>query len=149
MPLPFVEHFSKRSLAVRISWSWYTIIPPDGSVCAIVHVSTKKLICPYPPNSASRPMLWCRFFFWCHQSAEWITDDQAFLRSYNSLLTHPLSTLSRHQVVSLSQSSSVSPVAFTDGRRGEGWARSQIRRLALYESFNTVWVTPNFLFPYD
>jgi hypothetical protein len=52
-------------------------------------------------------------------------------------------TPSHQQVVSLTQSSCVSPLAFC--RRGErGWVRSQIRRrresLVLYKSFNTLWV---------
>ncbi len=53
------------------------------------------------------------------------------------LLTHPLPPLSREQVVSLSQSSCVSPVELTDGG-----ARSQSIRpregLVLYKSFNTL-----------
>jgi hypothetical protein len=49
--------------------------------------------------------------------------DQAFLRSYDSLL-------SCQNVVSLSQSFCVSPVELTDERGGgRGWARSQIKRL--------------------
>ncbi len=42
------------------------------------------------------------------------------------LLTYPLSPLSSDQVVTLSQSSCVSPVELTD--KGWGWARSLIRR---------------------
>ncbi len=53
------------------------------------------------------------------------------------------SPLSRQQVVSLSQSSCVSPIELTDGRGGRGWGRSQnIRKrecLILYKSFNSIW----------
>ncbi len=69
------------------------------------------------------------------------------LRLLIRLLAHPHPPLSRQQVVSLSQSSCVSPVELTDGERGEsrGWARSQIIRpresLALYKSFRTLWVS--------
>jgi hypothetical protein len=68
------------------------------------------------------------------------------------LLTHPLSTLSRQQIVSLSQSSCVSPVAFTDGRRGEGVSGAKsydCEKAFPFINHSTVWVTPNFLFPYD
>jgi hypothetical protein len=60
----------------------------------------------------------------------------------------PLPLLSLQQIVSLSQSSRVSPVyslLTVKGVVGErGWARSQIirppERLTLYKSFNTLWV---------
>ncbi len=56
--------------------------------CAIVHVSSKKLICPYPPNSASRSMLWCcRFFFWCPQR---VLNGLQRTRLIIRLLAHPL-----------------------------------------------------------
>ncbi len=61
------------------------------------------------------------------------------------LLAHPPPSLSRHQVVTLSQSSCVSQVELTDGRVGGKWsAKSQIIRpresLALYKLFNTFWL---------
>ncbi len=46
------------------------------------------------------------------ESIEWFMEDQAFLPT--------LFSLSRQEVVSLSQSSSVSPVELTDRRREEG-----------------------------
>jgi hypothetical protein len=53
----------------------------------------------------------------------------------------PPPTLSQQQIVSLTQSSCVSPVELTDGRGGRGSARSQIIRpresLALYNTSNT------------
>jgi hypothetical protein len=74
-----------------------------------------------------------------------------FLLSYDSvsrptlptMLPVPVPTLYRQQVVSLSQSSFVSPVKLTDGRKGgRGRATRQIilrrENMALYESFNTL-----------
>jgi hypothetical protein len=59
------------------------------------------------------------------------------------LLVHTLRSLSRQKVVSFSQSSCALPVVLTVGRRGRGWARSQIIRpresLALHKSFNVLW----------
>jgi hypothetical protein len=66
------------------------------------------------------------------------------MRSYDSAPRPPPSSPppSRQQVVSLSQSSCVSPVELTNWRGREWWARSQIIRpresLALYKSFNTL-----------
>ncbi len=82
------------------------------------------------------------------ESIEWFIEDQAFLQSNDSSPAWPTfyhSPLSRHQAVSLSQSSFVSPVKLTVGRWGEGvgGARSQIstpqESLALYKSFNIIW----------
>jgi hypothetical protein len=50
------------------------------------------------------------------ESTEWFTEDHAD----NSAPRPPTSPFSRQQVVSHYQSSFVSPVAFTDERRGEG-----------------------------
>jgi hypothetical protein len=51
------------------------------------------------------------------------------LRSYDSAPRPPVSPLSRQQLVSLSQSSCVSPAELTDVRGGRRrWARSQIIR---------------------
>ncbi len=63
---------------------------------------------------------------------------QEFLRSYASAPRTPL-PLSHQQVVSLSQSSSVLPVEFTDGRGGGGGAGEKPTQesLARYKSFNT------------
>jgi hypothetical protein len=72
-----------------------------------------------------------------------------FLLSYDSVSRPtlptmlPAPTLYRQQVVSLSQSSFVSPVELTDGRKGgRGRASRQIIRrrenMALHESFNTL-----------
>jgi hypothetical protein len=58
-------------------------------------------------------------FWFGSESIELFIKDQAFLWSYESAPPHPLSPLSREQVVSLSQSSHVSPVELTDGRVGE------------------------------
>ncbi len=82
------------------------------------------------------------FFFWCPQR---VLNDLQRTRLIIRLLTHPLSTLSRQQIVSLSQSSCVSPVAFTDGRRGEGvsGAKSYDCEKAFdFINHSTVWVTP-------
>jgi hypothetical protein len=49
---------------------------------------------------------------------EWLLENQAFLRSYDSAPRPPLPHLHRQQLVSLSQSSCVSPVQLTDGRGG-------------------------------
>ncbi len=56
------------------------------------------------------------------------------MRRYDS--APPLSSLSRQQLVSLSQSSCVSPVGLTKGRRGGGGGRGAC---FLYKSFNTLW----------
>jgi hypothetical protein len=56
------------------------------------------------------------------ESVEWFTEEQAFLRSYDSA-PHPPSSLpplSGEQFVSLSQSSCVSPVELTYGREKRG-----------------------------
>ncbi len=50
------------------------------------------------------------------ESIEWFIEDQAFSPSYD--LAPP--PLSRQKVVSLAQSSCVSPVEMNDGRREEG-----------------------------
>jgi hypothetical protein len=52
------------------------------------------------------------------ESIELSIDDQAFLRLYDSASIPPLSRL---QVVSLSQSSCMSPVELTDGKGVGGW----------------------------
>ncbi len=50
--------------------------------------------------------------------------------------------LSRQQLVSLSQPSCVSPVELTERRRGRAWRRIiwPQKSLALYKSFNTLWL---------
>jgi hypothetical protein len=65
-------------------------------------------------------------------------EDQSSFRSYNSAPRPPHPPLSRQQVISLYQSSCVSPVQLTDGRGGgRGGGRSQIIQsrgsLALYQ----------------
>jgi hypothetical protein len=71
----------------------------------------------------------CGHFF--TESIEWFTEDQAFLRWFG-FCPPPSSPLSRQQLVSLPQSSSVSPVEFTDGRGGGGEkARHSIIHLIL------------------
>jgi hypothetical protein len=60
------------------------------------------------------------------------------------LHTHPIHPpLPRQHLVSLSQSSRVSPVELTEGRGGKGRAWSRIIRpqesLVLYKSFSTLW----------
>ncbi len=52
------------------------------------------------------------------ESIEWFKEDQAFSQSY-VLASPPPNPLFRQQVVSLSQSSCVSPVQLTDGRGGK------------------------------
>jgi hypothetical protein len=68
---------------------------------------------------------------------ERFTENQAFSLSYDLAPTPPPSP--RQRLVSISQSSCVSPVELTDGG---GLGRSQIRRwresLVLYKSFNTL-----------
>ncbi len=56
------------------------------------------------------------------ESIEWFIEDQAFLRSYESS-KRPPPFLLPSPAVSLSQSSSVSPVELSDGRRGAGGGR--------------------------
>ncbi len=72
--------------------------------------------------------------------------NQAFLQSCN--LAPPFPTLSRQQVISLSQSSYVSPVQLTDGTGGRGRARSQIicprASLVLCKTFKTLCVLFSF-----
>jgi hypothetical protein len=67
------------------------------------------------------------------ESIELLIEDQAFLRSYDLAPRPPPSPISPQPIVSLSQSSCVSPVELTDGRE---WAMNQIMRpresLALY-----------------
>ncbi len=59
------------------------------------------------------------------------------------LANPPSSPLPSKKLVSLSQSSCVSPVELTEWRGGRGWAWSRILRLqeslALYKSFNSLW----------
>ncbi len=61
------------------------------------------------------------------------------LLAHHPLLPSPFSNLSLF--LSLP---SVSPIELTDGKVGRGWARSQIKppreSLALYKSFNSLWV---------
>jgi hypothetical protein len=79
---------------------------------------------------------------WDCPRIEWLIEDQAFLRSHNSAPHPPLSSLSHQQLISLHQSSCVSPVELTE--QEGGLARSQIVRpwesLALYKSFNILWI---------
>ncbi len=57
---------------------------------------------------------------------DWIVEDQAILRSCDSApRTPPSSPLSRQQIVSLSQSSSVSLIQLTDGKGGGRAAESK------------------------
>jgi hypothetical protein len=76
---------------------------------------------------------------------ELFIEDQAFLWSYDSAPRPPPPPLSHLQLVSLCQSSCVSPIELTDRRRG--WARSQIIRqrgsLTLYKILNTI----DFIYP--
>ncbi len=58
------------------------------------------------------------------ENIELFVEDQAFLRSYDSALRPPTPPLSRLQLVSLSQSSCVSPIELTDRRMGGRGAKS-------------------------
>ncbi len=82
------------------------------------------------------------------ESIKWFTENQAFWLSYDLVPPPPHPPLSRHEVVSLSQSSCLSPVQLTDRRGVRRRGRSQIiwRResLALYKSLNTLWGGLNF-----
>ncbi len=79
------------------------------------------------------------------ESIKWFLENQAFSPSYD-LAPSPPSHPFRQQVVSLYQSSGVSPVQLTEGRGRRGCGRSQIIRwresLVLYKSFNALWLLP-------
>jgi hypothetical protein len=86
------------------------------------------------------------------ESTEWFIEVKAFLQSYDSASRLSLTPfpLSRQQLVSLSQSSCVSPRSslLTGYVEGRGWARSQIiqprESLALYSPFNTLLTSKKF-----
>jgi hypothetical protein len=59
------------------------------------------------------------------KSIELHTEDQAFLRSYDSAPRTPPSPSLSSATCSLSHCSCVSPVAFTDGRGGKGGATAR------------------------
>ncbi len=75
------------------------------------------------------------------ESIERFIEDQPLSLSYDLAPPHPLSPLSRQQVLSLCQSSCVSPVELTNRRVGGGGVCKIIRvreSLVLYKSFNTL-----------
>ncbi len=75
------------------------------------------------------------------ESIEIFIEEQAFSSSYDLAHLLPPLHISRQQVFSLSQSSCMSPVELTGGRRGNrGWERSQFIResLVLYKLFYTL-----------
>jgi hypothetical protein len=93
---------------------------------------------PGPPPPCDPP-------YCAPDSVEWFVEDQAFLPSHDLAPPPPLPHFVMHQVVSLSQSSCLSPVELTD--RGVGWGRSQIiwqrESQVLFKSFRALCFTPN------
>ncbi len=79
-------------------------------------------------------------------SIEWFKEDQAFSPSYDSAPHPPTSPIYRQQAVPLSQSSCMCVACQAYLREGKG-VGSQIKwpreSLALYKSFNTLWLRWN------